>query len=290
MIAPRPRRSVLYLPATNERAWARVRELRADVLLFDLEDGVDVARKADARSLLAREFSRGGFEPRETIVRVNGLGTPWFEDDIALVAGLPCDGVCLPKVDSPAEVTAAAAALARAGAPDERALWLMIETPRGVLDAAAIAAASPRNRALVAGTSDLSKELRVRPGAGREELAVALQTIVLAARAHGLAALDGVHLAIDDHDGLVRQCGDGRRLGFDGKTLIHPRQIATANRAFAPAEDEIAWAERVVAAHEKARALGQGVAVLEGKLIEALHVDDARRTLALAALCRALDS
>lgn len=289
MIAPRPRRSVLYLPATNERAWARARELRADVLLFDLEDGVDVARKADARGILEREFARGGFEPRETIVRVNGLGTPWFDDDIGIVARLACDGVCLPKVDTAVDVTAADAALARAGAPVERALWLMIETARGVLDAAAIAAASPRTRALVAGTSDLAKELRVRPGVGREELAVALQTIVLAARAHGLAALDGVHLAIDDHEGFVRHCEDGRRLGFDGKTLIHPRQIETANRTFAPQEDEIAWAERVVAAHEKARAIGQGVAVLEGKLIEALHVDDARRTLALAALCRALD-
>ncbi len=278
---PRPRRSLLYVPASNDRALARARELPVDGLLIDLEDGVAPAAKETARAAALAAIA-GGFGPREVLLRVNGAGTPWQADDLVAAARSGADGVLLPKVERAEEVRAAADALEAAGAPAGLSLWTMIETPRAVLRVAEIAAAHPRLAGLVAGTSDLVKDLHARHTPERTEVLTSLSLIVLAARALGLAALDGVQLELDDDAGLERACAQGRALGFDGKTLVHPRQIAVANRAFAPAPEEVAWSRRVIDAHARALAMGSGVVVLEGRLIEVLHVESARRIVALA--------
>lgn len=278
---PRPRRSLLYVPASNDRALARARELPVDGLLIDLEDGVAPAAKETARAAALAAIAVG-FGPREVLLRVNGAGTPWQVEDLAAAARSGADGVLLPKVERAEEVRAAADALEAAGAPAGQSLWTMIETPRAVLRVAEIAAAHPRLAGLVAGTSDLVKDLHARHTPERTEVLASLSLIVLAARAFGLAALDGVLLELDDDAGLERACAQGRALGFDGKTLVHPRQIAAANRAFAPAPEEVAWSRRVIDAHARALAMGSGVVALEGRLIEALHVENARRIVALA--------
>jgi len=279
----RPRRSALYLPASNARALEKARSLDADVVLVDLEDAVAPAAKAEARRQAVAALEAGGFGQREVVVRVNGAGTPWAAEDLAALgrAATRPDAVLLPKVESPDEVVAAAAALDAAGAPADLPLWAMIETPRGVLRAAEIAAA-PRLACLVAGTSDLVKDLGARHTPGRPEVLTALAWIVLAARAHDLACLDGVHLDLDDEAGLEAACRQGRDLGFDGKTLIHPRTIAVANRAFGPSEAELDQARKILVAHAEAETFGRGVVVVDGRLVEALHVEAARRRLALA--------
>jgi citrate lyase subunit beta/citryl-CoA lyase len=277
----RPRRSVLYVPGSNERALEKARALDCDALILDLEDAVAPSAKDAARRAVGVALRAGGFGFREVAVRVNGPATPWGADDLCFAAGCGADAVVLPKVEGPEEVRAAERALAAAGAPASLALWCMIETPRGVLASAAIAAASPRLAALVAGTSDLVKDLRARHTPARAEVQVALGTILLAARAHGLVALDGVHLDLSDDAGFEAACRQGRDLGFDGKTLVHPRTIDAANRAFAPTEAELGDARRVIAAHAEAEAEGRGVVVVDGRLVEALHVEAARRVVAL---------
>jgi citrate lyase subunit beta/citryl-CoA lyase len=277
----RPRRSLLYVPAANDRALARARELPVDGVLIDLEDGVAPAAKEAARDA-ARVAIAGGFGPREVLLRVNGTGTPWQAADLDAAARSGADGILLPKVERADEITAAAATLEAAGAPEGLALWTMIETPRAVLRVAEIAAAHARLAGLVAGTSDLVKDLHARHTRERVEVLASLSLIVLAARAEGLAALDGVHLDLEDDEGFELACAQGRALGFDGKTLVHPRQIAAANRAFAPSAEEVSWSRRVIDAHARALAMGSGVFVLEGRLIEALHVENARRIVALA--------
>jgi citrate lyase subunit beta/citryl-CoA lyase len=278
----RPRRSALYMPGSNPRALEKARGMDADVLILDLEDAVAPAAKAEARRLVLAALAAGGFGARELVVRVNGPGTPWGDDDLAAAARSGADAVLLPKVESAEAVRLAEAALRAGGAPETLALWAMIETPRGVLAAPAIAASTPRLAALVAGTSDLVKELQARHTPGRAEVLTSLSLVVLAARAHGLCCLDGVHLDLDDQAGLEAACRQGRDLGFDGKTLIHPRTIAAANLAFAPSAAELAAARVLVAAHAEATALGKGVVVVGGRLVEALHVAAARRLLALA--------
>ncbi len=278
----RPRRSVLYVPGANARAIEKARTLETDGLILDLEDAVAPAAKPEARARVVEALRAGGFGHREVAVRVNGLATPWGADDVAAVARARPDAIVLPKVESAAQVHAAEAALAGAGAPARLSLWCTIETPRGVLAAAEIAGASPRVSCLVAGTSDLVKDLGARHTPGRAEVLTSLSLIVLAARAHGLAALDGVHLDLADEAGFEASCRQGRDLGFDGKTLIHPRTVAAANRAFAPDAAELEEARRVIAAHAAAEAAGQGVVVVDGRLVEALHVDGARRRVALA--------
>lgn len=278
----RPRRSVLYVPGSNARALEKARALPVDGLILDLEDAVAPAAKEEARRAVGEALGAGGFGHRELAVRVNGLATPWGRDDLAFAARCGADAVVLPKVESAEEVRAAEGALAGAGAPDRLALWCMIETPRGVLAAAGIAGATLRLAALVMGTSDLVKDLRARHTPGRTEVLVALGTVVLAARAHGLAALDGVHLDLADDAGFEAACRQGRDLGFDGKTLIHPKTIEGANRAFAPTAAEVAEARKVIAAHAEAEAAGRGVVVVDGRLVEALHVEEARRVVALA--------
>ncbi|TCO78141.1 citrate lyase subunit beta/citryl-CoA lyase [Plasticicumulans lactativorans] len=284
---PRLRRSVLYMPGANARALDKARALTVDALIFDLEDAVAPEAKGLAREQVVAALGRGGYAPREAIVRVNALGTPWGHDDIKAVAKIGADAILLPKVETPEQVIEAVAALDAAGAPPGLSLWITIETPRGVLGANAIAAASPRVGAIVVGTNDLAKDLRVRPTVDRRGLLAALSACVLAARAHGLAVLDGVHADLDDEPGLRAACEQGRDLGFDGKTLIHPRQIAAANAAFAPGEAEIVAARAVVAGWERAQASGQGVCVVDGRMVERLHVDEALRTLALAAAIEA---
>ncbi len=278
----RPRRSVLYTPGSNVRALDRARNLAVDGLILDLEDAVAPSAKEDARRAVGEALRAGGFGHREVTVRVNGLATPWGAADLAFAATCGAEAVVLPKVESADEVRTAERALVAAGAPERLALWCMIETPRGVLAAPAIAAATPRLAALVMGTSDLVKDLRARHTAGRTEVLHALGAVLLAARASGLVALDGVHLDLADDAGFEASCRQGRDLGFDGKTLIHPRTADVADRVFAPDAAELAGARGIIAAHAEAEAAGRGVVVVDGRLVEALHVETARRVVALA--------
>ena len=283
MSAPmRPRRSVLYLPGSNPRALEKARVLPADGLIFDLEDAVAPEAKETARASVAAALTAGGYAPRELILRINGLDTAWGHADLAIAATLPIDAVLLPKVESADRVRLTLSLLDALGAPPELSVWCMIETPLGVLASAEIAAADPRLTALVLGTSDLTKDLNASETRDRLPLMTALGLVLLAARAHGRAVLDGVQLDLTDNVGFASSCHQGRELGFDGKTLIHPTQIEVANVAFAPSDDEIAQARRLVAAYTEAVAAGKGAIRHEGRLVEALHLDSARRTLALA--------
>ena len=285
----RPRRSALYMPGANARALDKARGLPADVLIFDLEDAVAPDAKATARAQVAAAVRQGGYGARELLVRVNGLATEWGHADLDVVAGLAIDGVVLPKVERAETVRDAEARLVAAGAAARVALWCMIETPLGALHVEAIAGSSPRLAGLVMGTSDLAKDLNAAHTRERLPLLTALGLALLAARAYGLAILDGVQLDLADDAGFAAACRQGRELGFDGKTLIHPKTIETANRSFAPAPDEVAWARRIIAAHDEAVAAGKGVVLVDGTLIENLHVDSARRLIALADRIAALD-
>jgi citrate lyase subunit beta/citryl-CoA lyase len=261
----RPRRSVLYMPGSNARALEKGRTLAADALILDLEDAVAPDTKELARRQVVEAVGAGGYGRREIVVRVNGLNTPWGYQDVAAVCATPADALLIPKVESADMVRAVETAMANAGAPDGMAVWCMMETPLGMLHAEAIAAASRRVACLVMGTSDLAKDLHARHTPDRLPFLTGLGLCLLAARAHGLAIVDGVHLDLADDEGFAAACRQGLELGFDGKTLIHPKTIAVANQVFAPAPDE-----------------GKGVVVVDGKLIESLHVENARRLVALA--------
>jgi citrate lyase subunit beta/citryl-CoA lyase len=278
----RPRRSVLYMPGSNARALEKAKSLPADALILDLEDAVAPDTKDAARSQVAAAVRAGGYAPREVIIRVNGLAAAWGHADLAATATAGADGVLLPKVESADAVRQALAVLDAAGAPAGLALWCMLETPRGMLQAVEIAAASPRLGGLVMGTSDLAKELHAAHTPLRLPLLTALGLCLLAARAQDLAILDGVFLDLQDEAGFEAACRQGAELGFDGKTLIHPKQIGPANQAFAPSAAEVAKARRIIEAHEAARAKGQGVVLVDGRLIEELHVVEARRQVQLA--------
>jgi citrate lyase subunit beta/citryl-CoA lyase len=283
MNAPiRPRRSVLFMPGSNPRALEKARALPADGLIFDLEDAVAPEAKETARASVAAAVTAGGYAPRELVVRVNPLDTVWGHADLAIAATLPIDAVLLPKVENAERVRLTLGLLDALGAPPELSVWCMIETPLGVLAAAEIAGISPRIGALVLGTSDLTADLHARPIRDRLPLMTALGLVLLAARAHGRAILDGVHLDLADAESFAAICHQGRDLGFDGKTLIHPDQIAPANEAFAPSAEEVARARRLIAAYAEATAAGKGAVRFEGRLVEALHVADVRRIIALA--------
>ena len=282
----RPRRSALYVPGSNARALAKAGTLPADVLILDLEDAVAPGAKEEARRA-AVEAIRRGLGRAEVVLRVNALDTPWGAADLAAAAGSGADAVLLPKVEGADAVREAGRRLDAEGAPASMSLWAMVETPRGVLHAEAVASSSPRLACLVAGTSDLTRDLRARHTPGRSEVLTSLSLLVLAARASGLAALDGVHLDLDDEAGFVAACRQGRDLGFDGKTLIHPRTVLAANLEFTPGDGELALAGRIIEAHAAAQAAGQGVVVVDGRLVEGLHVAEARRLLALAAAIEA---
>lgn len=283
MPAPiRPRRSLLYMPGSNPRALEKARGLPADGLIFDLEDAVAPAAKEGARAIVAAALAAGGYGRRECVLRVNPLDSPWGHGDLAAAATMPIDAVLLPKVESPDRVCLAISLLDALGAPDNLTIWCMLETPLGALAAREIAGASSRVAALVVGSSDLTKDLHASATRERLPLLTALGLVLLAARGHRLAAFDGAFLDLADDEGFALSCRQGRELGFDGKTLIHPKQIGPANAAFAPSREEIAWARRITACHAEASAKGLGVVVVDGTLVERLHVEAARRLLALA--------
>lgn len=276
----RPARSALYIPGSKDRALDKARGLPVDIILFDLEDAVAPDTKVAARQTLSDALAAGGYGQRQKIVRINALDTEWGADDAAAVAGMDCDAVLLPKVDSTDDLDALAALI------PNLPIWAMMETPLGILNAQTIAA-HPRLEGFVMGTNDLAKDLNART---RPAMMTALQHCLLAARAHRITALDGVYNAFKDDDGLAVECAEGRDMGFDGKTLIHPAQVAICNAAFGPSEDEIALAERQIAVFETAEAEGQGVAVVDGKIVENLHVVTARATLAKAAAIATLEN
>ena len=278
----RPRRSLLYMPGSNPRALEKARGLPADGLIIDLEDAVAADTKEAARAIVAAALAAGGYGTRELVLRVNQLDTPWGHSDLAVAATMPIDAVLLPKVENPDRVRLTLSLLDALGASERLAVWCMIETPLGVLAAREIAAASPRLTALVLGTSDLTKELHALATRDRLPLITSLGLAMLAARAYGLAILDGVHFDLSDNEGFAFACRQGRELGFDGKTLIHPKQIAPANAAYAPSPEEIEYSRRVIAAHAEGAAAGKGVVLVDGKLVEGLHVENARRLLAVA--------
>lgn len=280
----KPRRSVLFMPVTNARAAEKARNMPCDAIILDMEDAVAAGEKAAARVAAQSEIARAGFGARELIIRINGLDTEWAEDDAASFKHWP-DAILIPKISTADDVIAAEDLLARNGAPDHVRLWVMIETPLAILNIAAIVAEAGTGRrlaALVAGTNDLSKELGLALGEDRSAMRTALQMVLLGARAGGLAAIDGVYNDLQDADGFARQCAEGARFGFDGKTLLHPGQIDAANTAFSPSADQVAHARRVVEKWAEAEAAGKGVATLDGKMIEALHMQQARAIIAIA--------
>ncbi len=283
----RPRRSVLYMPGSNARALEKATGLPADGLIFDLEDSVAPEAKAGARGLVAQAIAKGGFGGREVIVRVNGLDTPWGRDDVLAAARMEADAILFPKISTRQDVLAAVDALEAAGVRLDLPLWIMAETPRGILEIERIAGAHPRLGCIVAGTSDLTRELRARHTPNRDGVFTALSLIVLAARTHGLDVLDGVFLDLEDEAGFNFACEQGRNMGFDGKTLIHPKQLPAANRIFAPTEKELETARHVVVAWSEARAAGKGICVVNGRLIEKLHVEEFERMIALDRAIRA---
>ncbi|NJR79610.1 HpcH/HpaI aldolase/citrate lyase family protein [Sphingomonas corticis] len=274
----RPRRSALFLPASNARAIEKARALDADVVILDLEDAVAPDQKATAREAAVAAVRSGGFGHRELVVRANAIGTAEAEADLAALAGSGAAAVLLPKVDDPQALHRARAVLGKGPA-----LWAMIETPRAILDLPVIVAAAAATglAALIAGTNDLAKELRCRPFPDRAPLVPVLVQIVVAARAAGLVALDGVSNVLDDPAAVEAECRQGRALGYDGKTLIHPSQVAPANAVFGPDEEEVRWARAVARAFDGAEAEDKGAIRVEGKMVERLHLEEARRTLAI---------
>lgn len=286
----RPRRSVLYMPGSNARALEKAKTLPADGMIFDLEDAVAPDAKADARENIVAALKEGGYGRRETVVRVNALASPWGHDDLAAAATADADAVLLPKVESAESIRQALTVLDQAGGPPDLPLWAMMETAMGMLHAEEIAGASPRLTCFVMGTSDLAKELHAAHTQLRLPMITALGLCILAGRAFGLTLLDGVHLDLQGDEDYATSCRHGVELGFDGKTLIHPKQIAMANEAFAPGDDDITKAEKIIAAHEQAAAEGKGVVVVDGRLIENLHVEEARRQIRLAEAIRAMAS
>ncbi|MDJ0823806.1 MAG: CoA ester lyase [Paracoccaceae bacterium] len=269
----RPYRSVLYIPGSKDRALEKARGLPVDAIIFDLEDAVAPGEKITARDTLGAALQQGGYGKRTRIVRINGLDTEWGAEDARAAAAMDCDAILLPKVESPAQLDALAEITG------DMPLWAMMETPMGMLNAAAIAA-HPKLAGMVMGTNDLAKELQSRFRPDRLPMLTGLGLCLLAAKAHGTVIVDGVYNAFKDTDGLQAECEQGRDMGFDGKTLIHPAQVDTANAAFAPSEAEIDLARRQIDAFEQAEADGQGVAVVDGKIVENLHVATAREILA----------
>jgi citrate lyase subunit beta/citryl-CoA lyase len=279
----RPRRSALYIPGANARALDKGRTFAADVLIMDVEDGVLPEAKIAARERIVAEIASGGYGPREVVVRINGLGTDWFVDDIGAFAVSGADALLVPKVDGPDTVLRVAENMDAVGAPAEMGIWCMLETPLGVLNARDTAAAHPRLKAFTLGTADLSKELHADLHApDRLPLLTSIGLAILAARAYGLAVLDAPHFDLQDDAGFERVCRQGKSFGFDGKTLLHPKTIAPANEIYGPSAEEIAWSKRAIVAWSEAAREGKGVTLLDGKLVENLHVAEAERIIALA--------
>jgi citrate lyase subunit beta/citryl-CoA lyase len=278
----RPRRSVLYMPGANTRALEKARSLPADGLIFDLEDAVAPDAKVAARENVLKALREGGYGKREILLRINALDTPWGQADATAAAKSGAHAVLIPKVESASHVRQVEAVLEANGAPEDLAIWCMMETPLGILRAEEIAQSSRRLAGFVLGTSDLAKDLRAAHTPLRLPMITSLGLTLLAARAYGLAILDGVYLNLEDDEGFAASCVQGRELGFDGKTLIHPKTVAKANEVFAPSEADVVWARKIIAAYAEAEAQGKGVVLVDGKLIENLHVVGARRQVELA--------
>ena len=277
----RPRRSVLYMPGANERALEKAKGIPADALIFDLEDAVSPDAKPEARDRVCAAASGGGYGLREVVIRVNGLDTEWGADDLAAAATSGAAAVLVPKIDGPADIAEIERRLDAAGAPAGVRIWAMLETPAGIFAAREIAAASDRLAVLVMGTNDIAKELHAEHVPGRQPMLFALQQCLLAARLAGKVILDGVYNDIKDEAGFEAECVQGRQLGFDGKTLIHPTQVEPCNRVFAPSPTEVEQAREIIEAFQAAQAAGKGVVSVNGRMIENLHVENARRALAL---------
>jgi citrate lyase subunit beta/citryl-CoA lyase len=286
----RPRRSVLYMPGANTRALEKARTLPADALIFDLEDAVAPEAKEAARTNVVLAAESKAYGKREIAIRCNGLGTPWGEADIEAIAKSGADAILVPKVESAAQVTHVMSLLDTAGAPTDMAVWAMMETPKGILRAEEIAGAHPRLGLFVMGTNDLVKDMRARHTPMRLPMITALGIGMLAARAHGLAILDGVYNDIQDAAGFRAVCQQGLEMGFDGKTLIHPSQVEPCNEVFAPSAAELEMAGKIVAAFKAAQAEGKGVVTVDGRMIENLHVEQAERALALASAIKELQA
>jgi citrate lyase subunit beta/citryl-CoA lyase len=277
----RPRRSVLYMPGANERALEKAQAIPADALILDLEDAVAPDAKPEARERVCAAATSGAYGTREIAIRANGIGTQWHDDDLAAMAKAGPDAVVIPKINSAAEVHQIEKALEAGGAPERTLIWAMLETPIAMLSAYEIASSSERLAVLVMGTNDLAKELQAAHVPGRQPLLQGLGLCLLGARAAGKAILDGVYNDIKDEAGFLAECEQGRDLGFDGKTLIHPSQVEPCNTAFAPTADDVAKAGRIIAAFEEAEADGRGVVTVDGRMVENLHVEQASRTLAI---------
>ena len=282
----RPRRSALYMPGANERALLKGRELGADVLIMDLEDGVAPDAKTEARSRIVSIVKEGGYGHREICVRVNGKGTIWYEEDISTISRSGVDAIVLPKVEDPRFVVDTAELMDKNGASEGMKIWCMLENARGILNAEKIGGAHSRVAALTLGGADLTKDLRARHTPDRLPLITSIQLCILAARANGLHALDSPFFDLSDDDGFYQSCCQGREFGFDGKTLIHPKTIDTANKVFGPTIEELEWAARISKAHDLALAEGKGVTLVDGKLVEGLHVAEAQRLVELDKLIK----
>ena len=282
----RPRRSVLYMPGSNARAIEKARTLPADGIILDLEDAVAPDAKVVAREQVAAAVKAGGFGSREVFIRVNGLDTPWHSDDVTAAASAVPDGILIPKVSSPKQLEILGQRLFDLSTPQKTRIWAMIETPAAILNIVAIAAAArdgeTRLAGFVLGTNDLAKETSARLVPGRAPMLPWIMTCVLAARNYGIAILDGVFNDISDAEGFVAECAQGRDLGMDGKTLIHPNQVEPCNHAFSPGEAEIAQARKFIAAFDLPENAGKGAIMLDGRMVERMHADIARRTVAIA--------
>jgi citrate lyase subunit beta / citryl-CoA lyase len=278
--AYRPRRSVLYLPSSNSRALEKATTIPCDGLILDLEDAVAPDAKAAAREAACAAVTGGGYGDREVMIRVNGADTEWHRDDLSAACVAGPDAIVVPKVSSADAVLELAEALARLGAPEHTRLWAMVETPKAMLHCEEIASASERLTVLVMGTNDLAKELYAAHVPGRAPLLTALGLALLGARAAGKMILDGVYNDVHDPEGFLAECRQGRDLGFDGKTLVHPGQVDGANATYGPSDEEVAEARGVVETWESGQ--GAGVVTYRGRMVEHLHVETARRTLAVA--------
>ena len=278
----RPRRSVLYMPGANARALEKAKTIPADALILDLEDAVAPDAKADARARVCAAAASGDYGHKEVTIRANGLDTPWHADDLRAIAEAGPAAVVVPKINSAADVAAVEKALEAGGAPNHTRIWAMLETPIAILHAEEIAGSSERLAVLVLGTNDLAKELQAEHVPGRAPLLFGLSQCLLAARMAGKVILDGVYNDIKDADGFLAECVQGRQLGFDGKTLIHPSQVEPCNDTFAPSAEELTRSRGLILAFEEAQAEGKGVATYEGRMIENMHVDNARRAIAMA--------
>ena len=282
----RPRRSCLYMPGSNARALEKSRTLAADTLILDLEDAVAPDAKAMARNQVTDAVKAGGFGRREVVIRVNGLATPWGAEDMIAAAQAAPDAILVPKVSTPGDVMMAAKAMREAGAPETTRLWAMMETPLAMLNADSIArtAADPASRlsVFIMGTNDLAKETRARLTPGRPSMLAWLSICVAAARAHRIEIIDGVYNDFSNEAGLRAECEQGRDFGMDGKTLIHPNQIGPCNEIFAPSAEEVAFARKIIDVFSQPENSGKGAIQIDGKMVELLHAEIAKRTVAIA--------